>query len=210
MKKRWLAALLLLCAIAVFFISHSKERAFWSANLSINGREIDVAVQETKTPFNDQPKMRYYTLCEDGKRFEIDPFESDPVIFFQMPYGCFESEIVEVNGRRKIVNRLVPMRELENSPKLKRILEAVASTQDHDIFQVYIIQDADEYFVAVELNVNWWTPCTLYYYDQNEDQLIELCEFDSVEYRGIRRREPQNLENDANDREDDGLAHYGT
>lgn len=44
----------------------------------------------------------------------------------------------------------------------------------------------DEYFVYAELNVNLWYPCTLYYYNQEISELIELYKFDDEEITGIK------------------------
>ena len=52
---------------------------------------------------------------------------------------------------------------------------------EHDLLTVRIFDISGEYFVYVELNVNLWTPCSLYYYNQDSRELIQLFEFSNKE-----------------------------
>ena len=65
------------------------------------------------------------------------------------------------------------------------IYEEVVETFEHDCFKVEIFQIDDEYFVYAELNVNLWSPCCLYYYNQTTKKLIELYTFDDEGINGI-------------------------
>ena len=49
------------------------------------------------------------------------------------------------------------------------------------------------YFVYVELNVNLWTPCTLYYYAPRESRLYEVDRWDNMEVIGIHIRDMQRI-----------------
>jgi hypothetical protein len=52
-----------------------------------------------------------------------------------------------------------------------------------------LIKDGSEYFVYIELNVNWWSPCTLYYYNQDTSKLVELYTFDDEQVTALKIRD---------------------
>jgi hypothetical protein len=55
--------------------------------------------------------------------------------------------------------------------------------------ELHIFQHGGELFLQTELNVNLWCPCELYWYDQQNDRLVELYTFDGLEVVGMRIRD---------------------
>ena len=51
-----------------------------------------------------------------------------------------------------------------------------------------ILQMENEIYVSVELNVNWWAPCILNYYDEEKNELVKITTQDDVKYVGLRAR----------------------
>ncbi len=84
------------------------------------------------------------------------------------------TELTDKNGNK-----------VEITPIISSIFEETAKLE-HDIMRMEIIKDKEEYFVFVSLNVNLWTPCTLYYFNQNSSKLIELYTFDYEIVTGIK------------------------
>ena len=60
---------------------------------------------------------------------------------------------------------------------------------EHDMLLTQIFCDKGEYFVYAELNVNWWSPCSLYRYDRKSRLLREMCTLDHERIIGIRIRD---------------------
>lgn len=79
---------------------------------------------------------------------------------------------------------IVPMTE-----ELSDVIDGITKLSDvHALFLCQIFEAEGEYFVYMELNVNWFYPCELYYYDQAEKRLKYLCQLDNERIVGIRIR----------------------
>ena len=70
---------------------------------------------------------------------------------------------------------------------LRRIYDR-ASEIDHVVMDMRVFDTEAGYFVCIELNVNLWWPCGLYYFDESTNRLIELYTFDAKEITGLRVR----------------------
>ena len=154
---------------------------------------VDVIVRSGET-------LEYFAVSGDGRTQEAEPFESDEIIVCRVDADCFDTyKDIDEEGRGKFVNRLADVSIWDESGEpvprtetLMRILQA-ASWLEHDLFNVRILRAGEAYFLYVQLNVNWWTPCTLYWYDPVRCGLVELCEFDSKETVGLRVRDLSRL-----------------
>lgn len=112
-----------------------------------------------------------YTAVSDAYESYIDP-ERNEVL------NCLKKkELFDLNGNR-----------VEMTPILSDIMEQIADLE-HDMLLVQIFEDGGAYFVYVELNVNWWSPCRLYYYHQDSKQLKEICTFDRERIISLRIRD---------------------
>lgn len=132
----------------------------------------------------------YYSLYSNKKLKETEPFVADKTEVFTASRDCFSSYIDK--RKNKVLNHLIHTEltdkngnKVEITPIISSIFEETAKLE-HDIMRMEIIKDNEEYFVFVSLNVNLWTPCTLYYYNQNSSKLIELYTFDYEIVTGIK------------------------
>lgn len=149
--------------------------------------KLDVITAEAHTG-----EKRYYTVGTNGRRKEIEPFESDEVMM--VSGSCFDAYIGERNGRRMVLNRIVDGRlyldgeEIQKTPVHDRILE-LAAQLEHSIMQIRIYEVGEEYFACMDFNVNWHWPFDLYYYDPAADALVYIAGFESEEPVGFRMTE---------------------
>ena len=196
MKKLWIWAALMLCIVVLCgvyafgylypmmgLIPSEKES---TSPLEVNGHFVDVIVQK----YNDDEEMpkAYYRLCEENRWNSVEPFESDPVQILTVDHSCFDSYI----ENSKVLNRLEYMALIDENgeyaeitPVLEQIFQEAAKLE-HSILEMYILQTEEEYYVVVELNVNWQWPCTLYYFDEDAGQLVELVTTQGRRYLGLR------------------------
>lgn len=71
--------------------------------------------------------------------------------------------------------------EIEADDYVKKILQTVAATIEHDIFKARIFEEGQLYFIAVQTNVNWQDPCDFYRYDADAGKLELLYSWDNVD-----------------------------
>ena len=118
--------------------------------------------------------------------------QADPATFYTIPNGCFKSYIDR--DRNKVLNRLDHMalkdeagNQVPVSETHARIFQHIAELE-HDMFHIRLIETGNQTFVYLELNVNLWTPCCLYWYDRDADAMVLLHEWDEEEVIGLRLR----------------------
>lgn len=141
--------------------------------------------------------VHYYAVSKDRDIAEIDELDADDIKIYTAVPDAYESYIDDQNNA--VLNRLNHLALFDSNghdvtitPILSDIMEAVAGLE-HDMMLVQIFVNGDKYFVYTELNVNWWSPCRLYYYQQDIHQLRELCTFDHERIVRLRIREPDQL-----------------
>lgn len=133
--------------------------------------------------------IQYLAVADGPRLMTCDPFEADAMTVYYVPMDCFESYIDrEAN---KVLNRLVYIEiqdeegnRCNSSPVIDDIFHQIALLE-HDLFTLKIYDVSGEYFVYVELNVNWWLPCSLYYYNQIRGELIPLYTLSDQETTGV-------------------------
>jgi len=127
-------------------------------------------------------------IVAKGQRvWKCGSFSVDPWIVYSVPNECFECYL----DGNEFVNRLVYVSVLDEdsnpcntSDVMNDIFEQIARLK-HNFLKVRIYNLNDEYFVYIELNANWMTPCTLYYYNQSNRSLVKLCGFENRQILGI-------------------------
>jgi len=135
----------------------------------------------------------YYHIGAGRIKREAEPFEPEEMVVYKVDTQGLECYIDR--EKNKVLNRLRYINiydEQSNLVENTLLLEAVvtqAATLEHNIMELYIFQVGSEVFVQTELNVNWWCPCELYWYDQQNDHLVELYTFDGLEVVGMRIRD---------------------
>lgn len=151
---------------------------------------VDVVLRD----YNDGT-IHFDCIGPDQTRRVVDAFISDAAEVVYAQPDCFESSAED----GKVLNRLVKIaltdasgNPAESSPIIDRIFEKVSEI-DHAVLKTYIFRIGEHHFPVVEPNVNLFSPCTLYYYDQSSDRLIELYTYDATEIIGLRVRNPELL-----------------
>lgn len=153
---------------------------------------IDVIVNaDTSIMSNRKEKeIRYYSLASNGRICLSAAFEPDTATTYTVPYGCFKSY---ADGN-KILNHLDHMaledknrNQVPVSETQEKIFQRIAELE-HSMLNIRFIETGGQTFVYLELNVNLWTPCCLYWYDCEADALVLLHEWDAEEVVGLRLR----------------------
>ena len=160
-------------------------------------RAFDAAAEgllEVRTEIVDRDRhigeQRSYILADGFRIMAGTDLEPDPATVYLVPYGCFESYID--HRQNKVLNRLIRVAVTDEkevpcpAPDIMQDIFPAISELEHDLFTVQIFEDAGEYFVYVEKNVNLWSPCALYYYDREAKRLTELYTWDDEKVVGIR------------------------
>lgn len=142
--------------------------------------------------YGDNKENSYYSLAAGNRIKVIKPFDGDEIEIYTADSSCFEAYIDR--KKNKVLNKLVEEsltdkhdNEVKITPVLKDMFKQI-SKLEHDLMVVQILKDGDEYFAYVELNVNLWTPCTLYYYNKDTSELVELYEFDNERVTDLKIR----------------------
>ena len=181
-----LSILILCCVLAALLLtgctSNEPEILFDEASEGI----VSVILEDT----NDGT-IHYDTIGPDGQRQPSQPFESDPIEIFTADHGCFE--IYHNDEKRTFSNRLIRVAVFDENDQpaevtepIRHIFELVEQQVDHMILELRILRQGEQYFVTADLNVNFWSPHSIYYFDATADTLIELYTYDATEVTGIR------------------------
>lgn len=173
----WMALLLLAgCAVVVPFDPETEG-------------VLDVIVR-------DGDHLSYYAVNASGRSQTIAPFEGDVLDVYEVDGGCYVTyKGVGNDGDGEFVNRLEDVRLWDENgcavtptAMLNEVLLA-GSWLEHDLWKTRILRAGEEYFLYVELNVNWVSPCELYWYDQSRHGLVQVLDFDGLETVGLRVRD---------------------
>ena len=152
----------------------------------------DVYIKENDKDFDFEPrepgKKKYYAVGMPDLSFvyhrieEISAFESDDAEFYTVVSGgIIDTDDKYGNRIYKVVDKSLYDEKgkiIEMTDELSNVFDSILELEPHEMFLCQIIKDGDEYFVYNELNVNWWYPCELYYYNKESHSLIMLCQLD--------------------------------
>ncbi len=197
MKRRRLLIILgvivLLVLIALLIKSCTSSENFDDFDPEKEGI-VDVLVNSYPSFLSgrEETETRYYTLASDRRIRLADAFKPDAAKTYTVPRGCFESYIDR--DKNKVLNRLDHMALLDAnqyqvpvSEEQAKVFHKIAELE-HDLLEIRFIETGGQIFVYIELNVNLWTPCDLYWYDLDTDSLVLLHEWDMQEVIGLRLR----------------------
>ena len=192
--KRIVLLLLIFAILLGFYIIFS-TRGYHYAEFDPEKEGIVDVIVNASTSFMSNRKeseIRYYSLASNGRFRLTDAFEPDTATTYTVPNDCFESYVDR--NKNKVLNRLdhmaletedqnpVPVSEIQI-----KIFHRIAELE-HGMFDIRFIETGSQIFVFLELNVNLWTPCCLYWYDCEADALVLLHEWDAEEVIGLRLR----------------------
>ena len=169
MKRMFAALLCLALGLALFLSLRSKpDEPLLHVALKSEGKQDAARVCET--------------VYASGKSRRCEAFTPDTCVFYTADYADFDTSAL----RSHRVNTLVATtlydsvgNVVEPNETMIAMMCAAAEQIDHAIFTFQIIVvNGQRCFAFVKLNVNWWTPCTLYEY--KDGQLRELCQWDNM------------------------------
>lgn len=187
-RKIWLTAcgvIFSILLILLFLGKQDSKQLYDQFDMDSDGL-IQVCTQPAHRNDDKTAKTAYYAIADRKRFMPCDSFAADDAAVYQVPNDCFEAYI---DG--KVLNRLVRVeiqdehyRPCDQLPIMDDIFKQIALLE-HELLTVRIFDISGEYFVYVELNVNLWTPCSLYYYHQERRELIQLYKFADQETKGI-------------------------
>lgn len=136
-------------------------------------------------------KIYYYEVNDREYKRKTKKFnyEENEVYYFE---GCFQSYIDRPSN--KVLNTRLDgctiidkeNNEVTIDSTLDKIIDLV-SNLEHDIFRAKIIKVDNDYYIVVELNVNWHSPYDLYKY--KNDRLSYIYTFESEDVIAIKEKE---------------------
>jgi len=180
--KRLILVLLLAALMLTGCSSNEPEVLFDEATEGI----ISVILQDT----NDGT-IHYDTIGPDGQRQETQPFESDQLEILTAASNCYKTYHNE--EQRTFSNKLVRTviydeneQRAEITDTIQRIFKLVEQQVEHGIFSMRILRQGEHHFVTTSLNVNFWLPHEIYYYDPAVDQLVKLYTYDATKVIGLK------------------------
>lgn len=154
---------------------------------------IDVVTETAYT--HSAVERAYYTLASGNRLKLSEPFTPDAMETYEVPDDCFETYMDD-----QVRSRLVRMaltnengQAVEITPELAALFEETERTVEHEIINMNVLRVSEELFVYIELNVNLWTPCDLYYFSPETSKLIRVKRWDNEKVVGIRLRNPSLL-----------------
>lgn len=185
-KKPVKALFMFPCIICLGIVAHYLISSVVGAGLTTAFSEPVVKV---RVEWKDDSEIQYGLLYDNGgMKLLGGAFASDGVNVFVADTLNFSYEI----EKNRVVNRVVGTsvtdgqgNRIEADDTVQSILRAVAADIDHAILEAKIFEDGQEYFVAVQLNVNWQSPCDFYRYDADAGKLEFLYSWDNADVQQI-------------------------
>ena len=176
---------------------------FWRA-LDTRGEDIEIPkyiddlgyeywksapVVNVKLELKGSSEVQYVAIYEDGSTEVLnEAFAIDDAEVFIADVNNFSAS----TESGKVVNELISTvvmdgdgNETTADEALGKLLQAIADTIQHDILEAKIFKDGQIYYVAVQTNVNWQSPCDFYRYDPSDGKLTNLCSWDDVNVLGV-------------------------
>ena len=190
MKKRFFLSVLLLIGVLAVASSCTCTQPF-------DEFEPEEGLVDVQTQTQGDPEMttHQYMLASQKRIKPIAQFIPDEAAFYDVPNDCFESYIMD----NKVLNRLLKMelsdlngKSVEITENIEGIFKCIEQLE-HDLWRIRIIKSGELYFVYVELNVNLWSPCALYFYNSAEKRLVELYTWDGQEVIALHVRSIEGL-----------------
>lgn len=137
-----------------------------------------------------EPKVRSYVIADGRRAVSCGPVVADGTTVYDVPDGCFISYIDR--EQNEVLNRLarVEVTDEQGNPLdppavMEDIFEQIAELE-HELMGIRVFDVGGEYFLHAEANVNWWTPCSFYYYNRQTHKLVELYTFSDEAVRSLR------------------------
>ena len=120
-------------------------------------------VLDVKLELKGSSEVQYAEIYEDGSTANIDEvIATDDAEVFIADVNNFSAN----TESGKVVNELISTvvmdgdgNEVEADEALSKLLQTIAESVGHDILEAKIFKDGQMYYIAVQTNVNWQSPC---------------------------------------------------
>lgn len=145
---------------------------------------------------DNAPPDKFYTCAlpiipQFLRADEIEAFSPDAMSAYTV-YGI-ELQMDKTTGKERLIaeKELRLLDENDNevplTPELSDVIDAMLTLEPH-LYDYWIYEVNGEYFPYVEANVNWFSPCELYYYDKAQHKLKTIVQLDNERIVGLRIR----------------------
>ena len=138
-------------------------------------------------------ELHYYEINKWKYKRNTNEFKSNEIEIFKVDNNCYNDHTDLENHmflNQLIIEKCTIKDNLENNIEingyLEKIIKLVSKKEKHSIIGNTILKTNDEYYVAVELNVNLWTPYKLYKYNKEKNKLKLIYEFNGENIIGIK------------------------
>lgn len=132
---------------------------------------------------------QYLEIDKAGKYRKINKFKADNSKTYNLDtVESFLPEIIEKKVKNTVKDIVITNengKRVKDNDILNAITKKVAKDIEHNMIECKIMEDENEYFVFIALNVNWADPCYLYHYDKDTGELLEIMEWSNVEVNYI-------------------------
>ena len=144
---------------------------------------ISVAIK-----YKDDAEVQYRQIYNNGSMKVLEePFKTGE-LYYIADYHNFSSE----TRKNKVVNTVIGTvlttnagAKVKAEEYLTNLLEAIAETVNHNIIEARLFEAKSGYYVAVQTNVNWQSPCDFYRYNEKEGSLTHICTWQNAEVLGV-------------------------
>lgn len=176
------------CILCLGIVAH-----YWISGLGNagegKGTSSSIPIVNVKLELKDSSEVQYGTIYEDG---------SVEVINEAVAVEDAEVYVADVNNfsakteNGKVVNTLISNvvtdsegNEFKADGELSNLLQIIAETVEHDILEAKIFKDGQMYYIAVQTNVNWQSPCDFYQYEPSAGKILYLNSWDNMNVLGV-------------------------
>ena len=148
-------------------------------------------VVNVKLELKSSSEVKYEAINEDGS---MTVLTKAPALDDADIYIADVKNFSASTESGKVVNKLISTvvtdndgNEVEADEASGRLLQTIADSIQHDILEAKIFKDGQIYYIAVQTNVNWQSPCDFYQYNPSDGKLKSLCSWDDVSVLGVAR-----------------------
>ncbi len=148
-------------------------------------------VVNVKLELKSSSEVKYEAINEDGS---MTALTKAPALDDADIYIADVKNFSASTESGKVVNKLISTvvtdndgNEVEADEASGRLLQTIADSIQHDILEAKIFKDGQIYYIAVQTNVNWQSPCDFYQYNPSDGKLKSLCSWDDVSVLGVAR-----------------------
>ena len=151
---------------------------------------VHVTTKSDGSPFSEEGVFSY-TIADKQRIQPSDAFEPNAMEVFDA-----SSSLYSFIEEGRVVNHISTIIILDENRYSVPVTEefkdivSLASQINHDVMTLKIMKTDECTFAYTELNVNWQSPCTLYYYNPEERSLSKLYTWNDEKVTNIKVLNP--------------------